>query len=266
MQDGKALQAGTSHFLGQNFAKAFDISYLGKDEQQHLCWTTSWGVSTRLIGGLIMTHSDDDGLRVPPRIAPKKIVLLPIYKDEKQEEKVMQYCESLSEKLTTIIYHGTPLEIEIDKRPIRGGEKSWSWVKKGIPIRIEIGEREVDALSLSIARRDKGYKDKVTLSEASLITEIPAILDEIQSNYFKEASNRLKENTVAIDNEDEFYAFFNSKKGFVKSFWSEDKTIEEKLQKELSVSVRCYAFKDEQKGKCIFTGKPGRLAVFGKSY
>jgi prolyl-tRNA synthetase len=266
MQDGKALQAGTSHFLGQNFSKAFDIAYLGQDGQQHHCWTTSWGVSTRLIGGLIMTHSDDDGLRVPPRIAPKKVVILPIFKDTTQEEKVLKYCDVLSKKLGSVIYHEAPLEVEIDKRPLRGGEKSWSWVKKGIPIRIEIGEREVDSLMFSIARRDKAYKDKITLNEESLISQIPTILDEIQGNYFKEASKRLKDNTVSIDNEGEFYEFFHSKKGFVKSFWGEDKKIEEKLQKELSVTVRCYSFKEQINGKCIFTGKPGKLAIFGKSY
>ncbi len=267
MQDGKALQAGTSHFLGQNFAKAFDIEYLGSDKQRHYCWTTSWGVSTRLIGGLIMTHSDDDGLRVPPRIAPQQVVILPIVRNDQDEAAIMTYCQTIQQSLQNSLYHDRSLAVEIDNRPLRGGEKAWSWIKKGIPIRIEVGQRELDNQAVSLARRDESPKTKHTLQVDSLEIQIPALLDEIQNHYYQQALDFRTQNTTFIEDEQSLIDHFKTQSGFVKAYWHEDSKIEERLQKTLSVTVRCYELDHQSTGKCIFTNQPdAKLAIFAKAY
>ena len=181
MQDKKALQAGTSHFLGQNFAKAQDISFLGEDNQQHHAWTTSWGVSTRLVGGLIMTHSDDDGLVLPPKLAPAHVVIMPITFKADDPDAVLAYCKQLESDLKATMYDGQPVRVELDARDLRGGEKTWGWVKKGVPIRLEIGQRDMADDSVFMARRDQSPKDKAGVKRADFLASVADTLDDIQS-------------------------------------------------------------------------------------
>ncbi|HKL22031.1 MAG TPA: aminoacyl--tRNA ligase-related protein, partial [Tichowtungia sp.] len=160
MQDRKALQAGTSHFLGQNFAKASGITFQSRAGREELAWTTSWGVSTRLIGGIIMTHGDDDGMIMPPRLAPNHVVILPIIRNEADRDRILSYCEETAAMIRAQSYAGRPVDVVIDSRDINAGEKGWSWVKKGIPVRVEIGPRDIEKNSVFAARRDKGPKEK----------------------------------------------------------------------------------------------------------
>ncbi len=161
MQDRKALQAGTSHFLGQNFARAQEIKFQDENGQEVLAWTTSWGVSTRLIGGLVMTHGDDDGLVLPPKLAPAHVVILPIYRSDDERAAVMPYCATLEQELAAQTYEGEPIRVRIDNRDIRGGDKKWQWVKRGVPVRAEIGPRDVAGGKVSFGRRDSTGKVRV---------------------------------------------------------------------------------------------------------
>lgn len=274
MQDRKALQAGTSHFLGQNFARASNIRYLSENGTQEYAWTTSWGVSTRLIGGLIMTHSDDDGLVLPPRIAPTHIVILPVIRDDASRAQVMQYCENLKKELSEVLYDGKPLRVEIDARDIRGGEKAWSWVKKGVPIRLEIGPRDIAADSLFMARRDDGSKKPI--ARAEFVASAPQILAQIQQNLFERALKYRAENTVKIDSKKDFYDFFtpqNEKKpeihgGFALAHFDGSAEVEDMLRQDLKVTVRCIPLEgEEEEGVCPFSGRPSKKrVVFAKSY
>ncbi|MBO5781893.1 MAG: proline--tRNA ligase, partial [Opitutales bacterium] len=274
MQDRKALQAGTSHFLGQNFAKASNIRYLSENGSQEYAWTTSWGVSTRLIGGLVMTHSDDNGLVLPPRIAPTHIVILPIIRDEASKAEVMQYCKNLQNELSSVCYDGKPLRVELDARDIRGGEKAWSWVKKGVPIRLEIGPRDIANDSLFMARRDDGSKQAV--SRAEFVAKVPEILTQIQNNLFAKALKYRQDNTVKIDSKKDFYDFFtpqNEKKpeihgGFAMAHFDGSAEVEDMLRQDLKVTVRCIPLEgDGEEGVCPFSGRPSKQrVVFAKSY
>jgi prolyl-tRNA synthetase len=275
MQDRKALQAGTSHFLGQNFAKASDIKFSNEDGNLEYAWTTSWGVSTRLVGGLVMTHSDDDGLILPPRLAPSQIVILPVIPKDKFKEPVMEACEALQKQLKALTWvDERHLDVELDDRDIRGGEKMWQWIKRGIPLRVEIGPRDLDSGSVFVARRDTGEKSSMPLDE--FVNKVRGILDEIQDRLLKKAMDFREENTRVIDSEEEFRAYFtpdNPNKpeihgGFAWAHYSGDPELEDKLQKELKVTVRCIPFEDDpEPGTCIFTGKPSKQrVVFGKSY
>lgn len=273
MQDRKALQAGTSHYLGTNFSKAAGIEFLDSDSELKLAHTTSWGVSTRLIGGMIMTHGDDNGLRIPPKLAPKQIVILPFLKKDSETE-VLEYAEKISNMLSGLSYGGSPLRVQIDKRDIRGGEKSWQWIKKGIPVRIEAGPRDLKESKVVLTRRDQGVKEKHFLTLEELENQILGILDEIQTNYFNQAKENLDQNTESgIKNVDEFRAYFTAKEneihgGFVRAPWCGcEKEIEELLA-ELKVTIRCIPFKQSGSlGKCIFTGKDARCeAIFAKAY
>src|SRR6476659_5328730 len=178
MQDRKALQAGTSHFLGQNFAKAQNIKYQDVNGQEVLAWTTSWGVSTRLIGGLVMTHSDDDGLALPPKLAPAHVVILPIYRNDEEKAEVMPYCATLERELTTHLYAGEPVRVKMDNRDIRGGEKKWQWVKRGVPIRVEIGPRDIAGGKVFYGRRDS--PGKFEAPREIFVAQIAKTLEEIQ--------------------------------------------------------------------------------------
>lgn len=275
MQDRKALQAGTSHFLGQNFAKASDIKFANEDGSLEYAWTTSWGVSTRLVGGLVMTHSDDDGLILPPRLAPSQIVILPVIPKDKFRAPVMEACESLQKQLKALTWvDERHLDVEIDDRDIRGGEKMWQWIKRGIPLRVEIGPRDLESGSVFVARRDTGEKSPMPMDE--FVGKVRDLLDEIQDGLLKKAMDFRDEHTREIDSEDEFRAYFtpaNANKpeihgGFAWAHYSGDPELEDKLQKELKVTVRCIPFEDDpQPGTCIFTGKPSKQrVVFGKSY
>ncbi|HCJ11687.1 MAG: proline--tRNA ligase [Verrucomicrobia bacterium GWF2_51_19] len=274
MQDRKALQAGTSHFLGQNFAKASNIRFTDEKGDIQYAWTTSWGVSTRLIGGMVMLHSDDDGLVLPPRLAPAHVVILPIYRDESSRQSVLDYCKDIKRDLEQQAYFGRQVAVELDDRDLRGGEKSWEWVKKGIPIRLEIGPRDVEKQAVCVGQRDRSPKDKAFVDRNTFVQTITATLDGIQANLLQRARQFLQANTVDIDSKERFYAFFTPKHdeihgGFAKVFYAEDDpAIEEQLKRDLKVTIRCVPFdQDNTEGACIFTGKKtSRKVIFAKSY
>lgn len=274
MQDRKALQAGTSHFLGQNFAKAAGIEFQTEAGGRDHAWTTSWGVSTRLVGGLVMTHSDDDGLVLPPRLAPAQIVILPVIVKDDTRAQVLEYCESLHKELRGIIWNGRPLDVILDTRDLRGGEKMWGWVKKGVPIRLEVGPRDMAQDSVFMARRDTGEKSGIARSE--LIVRVGEILDDIQNGLLARAKAFRDEHTRTIDDEASFRAYFTpvnvdkpeTHGGFALAHFNGDPGLEKKISDELKVSIRCVPFEDDPvPGTCIFTGEPSKQrVVFAKSY
>jgi prolyl-tRNA synthetase len=270
MQDKKALQAGTSHYLGQNFARAFNIKFLNREGVEELAYTTSWGVSTRLIGGLIMTHSDDDGLRLPPRLASTHLVILPVIHKPEQREAVLSYCEKIAAACRTVVWpHGT-ISAEIDQRELTGGEKAWSWVKKGVPLRVEIGGREAEAGNVTVTRRDRPYKDRTTQSLQAFIDALPATLDDIQKTLFDEASAFQRKNTHIIDSKKDFYDFFNGENhgGFALTHWNGDPGVEDQIKKDLNVTIRCLPLiGSKEPGICPFSqGKSAQRVVFAKAY
>jgi prolyl-tRNA synthetase len=275
MQDRKALQAGTSHFLGQNFSRAQEIKFQDAEGQEVFAWTTSWGVSTRLVGALIMTHSDDDGLILPPRLAPKHVVLLPIYRNDDERGPVLEYCERVRRELSDQRFAGEPVQVLVDDRDLRGGEKMWQHVKRGIPLRVEIGPRDLAADQLFVGRRDT--QSKGPQPRQAFVESVSATLEEIQQNLFDRAKKLREDNTRFIDNGDEFRAFFtptNAEQpethgGFAVSHWIDEPEVQKQLA-DLKVTVRCLPYDDQlagEPGKCIFTGQPsGKRAVFAKAY
>ena len=272
MQDKKALQAGTSHFLGQNFAKASGIKYLSKEGIEEIAWTTSWGVSTRMIGGLIMCHSDDDGLILPPKIAPLHVVILPIYRSDEERTQVLEYVKSLEKEIRASRYDHQPVAVKIDDRDLRGGEKAWQYVKQGVPVRIEVGPRDMAKGQVFVGRRDKAAKDKTGMDRVVFVEALPKILDEIQSTIFARAKAFRKANTKNIDSLKDFEAFFGGDAesqagGFALVHWNEAAMGHELLAK-LKVTPRCIPTDGPQEaGVCIFTGEPSqRRVVFAKSY
>ncbi len=275
MQDRKALQAGTSHFLGQNFSKASGIKFQDQNEQEQHAWTTSWGVSTRLIGGVVMTHGDDDGLIAPPRVAPSHVVFLPIYRDDEGRAKVMGFVNQLAAELRERRYGDRSVEVEIDDRDLRGGEKNWSWVKKGIPLRVEVGPRDVDAGAVVYMRRDEGTRDKHQVSAAELTAEIGNILDAIQNNLLARATAYRDENTQDLDGYDAMVSYFTPKNrnkpeihgGFARVHLADDPKVDDAL-KEHKLTVRCVPLEGEREpGRCLLTGGPvERRVVVAKAY
>ena len=268
MQDRKALQAGTSHFLGQNFAKACGIQFLDQNGEQVHAWTTSWGVSTRLVGGLIMTHADDDGLVLPPRLAPKHVVIVPIFRSDDERAQVMTYCESLRDELTAQSYDGSRVRVELDAREMRGGDKVWQHVKRGVPVRIEVGPRDIASDSVFMARRDRPVKEKGGVPRAQFVAEIASTLEDIQTQIFERAKAFRAENSRDIDDANEFREFFESTPGgFVRSSWSGAPAGDELLGK-LKVTARCIPLEGgDEPGTCIFTGQPAeKKVVFSKAY
>jgi len=274
MQDKKALQAGTSHFLGQNFAKASGIQFLSDKGTQEYAWTTSWGVSTRLVGGLIMTHADDNGLVIPPRLAPVHIVILPVTPKEESKQAVLDYCESLKNELKAVVWDGRELEVSIDNRDIRGGEKAWQWVKKGLPIRVEIGPRDVESGSVFFGRRHTLAKE--SLPRAEFVAKIGAMLSDMQKAIFEKAKAFRDENIKKIDSKDEFYAFFTPKNaekpeihgGFAFTHWDGSKETADKISEDLKVTIRCIPLNmPSEAGIDPFSGKPSqRRVIWAKSY
>lgn len=270
MQDKRALQAGTSHFLGQNFAKSSDIKFQNEEGQEAYAWTTSWGTSTRMIGGMIMVHSDDDGLIVPPRVAPAHVVILPIIKKGGDNSQVMDSAEELKQALNATRYHGRKIDVEIDSRDI-GGARGWDWVKKGIPLRIELGPRDIANNSVFMARRDTNKK--AGMDRDDFVNTIGDILDSIQETLFTRALTHQKENTFSIDDKDEFYSLFKKSKGynngaFVMSHWCGSGDCEAKIKKELSVTIRCIPFDSpKEEGACICCNeKSEQRVLFAKAY
>ncbi len=273
MQDRKALQAGTSHFLGQNFARAQDIKFQDENGQEVFAWTTSWGVTTRLIGALAMVHSDDDGLVLPPKLAPAHVVIMPIFRSDDEKAEVLPYCAKLEHELTSQTYAGEPIRVRIDNRDIRGGEKKWQWVKRGVPLRVEVGPRDVASGKVSLGRRDQAGRLEPTRQE--FIASIAKTLDEVQHALLARALKLREESTVRIDNLKDFDTFFTPKNaeepeihgGLAYSHFVESPEMDEKL-KALKVTNRCIPLgAEEEPGKCIFTGQPSkRRGVFAKAY
>ena len=207
MQDRKALQSGTSHFLGQNFSKSCGIQFRNIASELEYGWTTSWGSTTRLIGGLVMTHSDDDGLVLPPRVASCHLVIIPIIHNEDTQSKVLEYSEKLAFELRKIQYEGENLRVIVDKRDLRGGEKTWGWIKKGVPLRLEVGLREIESGELSVYRRDRPHKEAIRFFSE----EVVVLLEAIQSNLLAKATAFREQHTVSIDHKEELYEFFTAK-------------------------------------------------------
>ncbi|HBB64604.1 MAG: prolyl-tRNA synthetase, prolyl-tRNA synthetase [candidate division WS6 bacterium GW2011_GWC1_33_20] len=246
MQDGKALQFGTSHDLGQNFAKVFGISFTDTDGQVKSPWQTSWGVSTRMMGAVIMSHSDDLGLVLPPVIAPIKVVIIPIYKDE-NKDMVMEFSRKIIDQIK-----GQVKDIELDEREyLSPGFKFNEWEKKGVPVRIEIGGRDIERNLLTVVRRDTNEKMSLTVNNIS--EQIVEILDEIQKNLLERSSKILQEGTQEISSYDEFKSVFKGKKGFIKAYWCGNPECEESIKYESKATTRC--FSKEGNGKCIYCGK-----------
>ncbi len=275
MQDRKALQAGTSHFLGQNFSRASGIKYLSKEGREELAWTTSWGVSTRLIGALIMAHGDDDGLVIPPKLAPKHVVLLPIYRNDADRTRVLDHCNALARELRDQRYAEERVMVDVDDREMTGGEKTWHHIKRGVPIRIEIGPRDIDGGVVSLTRRDKGPKDREAVPRAEVAARLPVILAEMQAGLFERAQAFQRANTREIVDRKEFEAWFtpeNASKpeihgGFALAPFVDDKAIVDPLAA-LKVSVRCIPLAQERReATCLFTGKKtDRWAIYAKAY
>lgn len=276
MQDRKAIQGGTSHFLGQNFARGCNIQFTDRDGEIKHPYTTSWGVTTRLVGGVIMAHGDDDGLRLPPRIAPYHVVIIPVIPKAELEEAVLTAAKELADQLSELDYHRVPVCVHLDKRDLRGGEKNWDWIKKGVPVRIEIGPRDLESGTVMVARRDHSHKEKRQVAMKDLIVQLLPLLDEIQANYLAQAKNFRKEHTcLTIENWDQFKAFFTPKNpekpeihgGFVRAKWCGDEESVQLLE-ELKVTIRCLPLdQDGKEGKCVLTGKKATLeAIFAKAY
>ena len=276
VQDRKAIQAGTSHFLGQNFSRASGIEFLGRDGKKEHAWTTSWGMSTRLVGTLIMAHADDDGLVLPPRVAPTHIVILPITPKEETRAAVLEAAQKLAALIREEIFHGHPPEVEVDTRDLNGGVKSWEWIKKGVPIRVEIGPRDLEKGTVAVTRRDKGVKEKEFLGMEEFAMRVPGILNAIQHNLYEKALAFRDAHTRDIDTTEEFYAFFTAKDsnrpeihgGFARAHWDGTAETEEKIKNDLKVTIRCIPRDAQQEeGRCIVSGRPSRQRVlWAKSY
>ncbi len=272
MQDRKALQAGTSHFLGQNFAKASGIKFLSAEGKEEIAWTTSWGVSTRLIGGLIMSHSDDDGLIVPPRLAPIHVVIMPIYRNDEEKAQVLEYVNGIGAQLKATLYDGRPVKFKIDDRDMRGGEKSWQYIKQGVPVRVEVGPRDMAKGEVFVGRRDKGPKEKSGMKKEDFVAQVSNILTDIQDQLFAKAKKHRDESMVEINSLDQFKEFFaggedSMKGGFALVNWSKG-AMGHSLLAELKVTPRCIPLGNSKPtGKCIFTGQDGEARVlFARSY
>ncbi|WP_298515909.1 proline--tRNA ligase [uncultured Kordia sp.] len=262
MQDGKALQAGTSHFLGQNFAEAFDVKYVTREGKQELVWATSWGVSTRLMGGLIMTHSDDAGLVLPPKLAPIQVVFVPIYKNEEQfdaiAEKVAEISSQLKEK---------GIAIKFDKRDtLRPGAKFAEWELKGVPLRIAMGARDLENGTLEIARRDTFEKQSVAQEDA--VATVLSLLETIQEDLFAKAKNFRDESTTVVNTFEEFKNVIANKGGFVSAHWDGTAETENKIKELTKATIRCIPLDAlEEEGKCVYSGqKSTKRVLFAKAY
>ena len=263
MQDGKALQCGTSHFLGQNFAKAFDVKFATKEGTQDYVWATSWGVSTRLMGALVMAHSDDNGLVLPPKLAPIQVVIVPIYKSDEEFEKVNNKALDIKNKL---IAKG--ISVKYDNRDTqKPGWKFAEYELKGVPVRIAIGPRDVDNSTFEIARRDT--LEKKIYNEENVVDNIVALLDEIQENIYSKALKYRIENTHVVNDYEEFKKIINSETGgFASAHWDGTAETEAKIKEETKATIRCIPFDaKEETGVCVYSGKPSKGRVlFAKAY
>ncbi len=262
MQDGKALQAGTSHFLGQNFAKAFDVKFSDKNNQLDYVWATSWGVSTRLIGGLVMAHSDDQGLILPPKIAPTQVVIVPIYKGESEKENIDAVVHTLTADLKNL---GIRVKYD-DSENQRPGWKFAEYEMKGVPVRIAVGTRDLANQVVEVARRDT--KEKSTVSLEGISNYINNLLTEIQQNMFNKAKAYRDEHITKANTWDEFMDILDNKTGFVSAHWDGTSETEDAIKDKAKATIRCIPLNNEQEaGTCIFSGKPSTQRVlFARAY
>jgi len=262
MQDGKALQAGTSHFLGQNFAKAFDVKFATKEGGLDLVWGTSWGVSTRLIGGLIMAHSDDNGLVLPPKLAPIQVVIVPIVKDKNQYDLIDERIDPIIKKMKA-----RGILVHYDNRDTqKPGWKFAEYELKGVPLRLAVGPRDLENNTVEVARRD--IMTKETYSMDNIDATVEKLLVEIQDSIYQKAFKYREENTTEVQNYEEFKDVLNTKGGFVKAHWDGTPETEDKIKQETKATIRCILLDEkEEVGKCIYSGKPStRKVVFAKAY
>jgi len=262
MQDGKALQAGTSHFLGQNFAKAFDVKFLNKESVLDYVWATSWGVSTRLMGALVMTHSDDNGLVLPPKLAPTQVVFVPIYKSDEELSQIRAKVEVLRAELTK---KGVTTHFD-DRDNYKPGYKFAEYEMKGYPVRIAIGPKDLEKGTVEVARRDTLQKQ--SMPQENLADSIVKLLDEIQLNLFNKAVDFRTVNTTVVNNYDEFKKVIAEKGGFVLAHWDGTVETEQKIKEETKATIRCIPIDgDVEEGACILTGKPSKQrAIFAQAY
>jgi len=262
MQDGKSLQAGTSHFLGQNFAKAFDVKFTDKEGKLDYVWATSWGVSTRLMGALVMTHSDDNGLVLPPKLAPDQVVIIPIYRNEEQLADASEVAEQLMTELRS-----KGVRVKFDNRDThKPGWKFNEYEFKGVPIRIAIGPKDIENGTVEIARRDTLTKELVSKNEAT--NKIVALMTEIQENLYKKAAQHRSENTTVVSSYDQFKDVLEAKGGFILAHWDGTNETEELIKNETKATIRCIPLDDDNEpGSCMVTGKPSvRKVLFAKAY
>ena len=281
MQDGKALQAGTSHFLGQNFAKSANITFVNKNNESEYAYTTSWGVSTRLIGGVIMTHADDEGMVVPPKIAPYQVVFVPVIKKPEDADAIMAYITNIANEAKKVMPFGEKIRIKIDKRDKSSVDKFWEWTRKGAPIICEIGMRDVEAQNVMVKERIKlgTPEGKQIVSAKEFIDTLATRIDSIQKHLFTKAKERLEQNIrTDIKTPEEFKKYFESsnvwiedgkqgKVAFVRGKWSGDVNSEE-LLKAMKITIRCIPFDQSgTEGVCLLTGKPATMdVIYARSY
>ena len=260
MQDKKALQCSTSHDLGQNFAKVFDIKFLDKAGKKQYVWQTSWGISTRLIGALIMVHGDDKGIIIPPRIAPTCIVIIPIWKNKEEKVKTIKEAKKLAKTISS------DLPFVIDDRDLRPAWRFYEWERKGVPIRVEIGPHDVKNNEAVLCRRDTG--EKITIPQDKFTSCVTEILESIQQNLYSRAAQFLKENTYEAKNWDEFQEITRNQGGFIRAEWCGSTKCEQKIREITGTTIRCVPFKENKKcGVCVYCGKPSRYkALFARSY
>lgn len=262
MQDGKALQAGTSHFLGQNFAKAFDVKFANKEGKLDYVWATSWGVSTRLMGALIMSHSDNNGLVIPPKLAPVQVVIVPIYKGDEGLKKVSAVANDIRQKL-----QDKNISVKYDNRDTqRPGWKFAEYELKGIPVRIALGERDLENGTIEVARRDLLSKEVIKISEVE--EYVGKLLGDIQLNLFTKAQERTRAMTHRVESYDEFKKVLDEKTGFISAHWDGTQETEDKIKEETKATIRCIPLNNEQEnGLCIYSGKPSTQRVlFARAY
>ncbi|MCW8982110.1 MAG: proline--tRNA ligase [Altibacter sp.] len=262
MQDGKALQAGTSHFLGQNFAKAFDVKFATKEGKQEYVWATSWGVSTRLMGALVMTHSDDNGLVIPPNLAPDQVVIVPIYRNDEQFDAVSNAANELMGSL-----RAKGIRVKFDNRDThKPGWKFNEYELKGVPVRIAIGPKDLENGTVEIARRDTLTKEVV--AQEAVVETVVSLMDTIQKNLFQKASLHRKEHTTVVETYEEFKEVLEAKGGFILAHWDGTAETEEKIKNETKATIRCIPLEGaSEAGHCMVTGKPSsQRVVFAKAY
>jgi prolyl-tRNA synthetase len=271
MQDGKALQSGTSHYLGQNFSRAMEMEFTDEDGERKPCFTTSWGVSTRMLGAVVMTHADDNGLRLPPRIAPRQVQIVPITRDD--PAPVLEAAATLADEVSGQSWGGAPVRAQVDSRERRPAEKRWEWIRKGVPVVIELGERDIDQGVVTMTRRVDPELRRDAIPRDGAAEAVAGVLGDMQAGYFEEASRRMRERTRDdITTLEQFREFFSGEDtesgGFVEAPWCEDPDTE-KTMGELGVTVRCIPFGDElpSDARCVITGGPARvMAIFAKAY